>query len=266
MTNEERAELDRLRQLERDEALPIAGRAWNAIKKADDNEWIDLPVDMKGKLTHLAEKALGGQSEQEGDYAPVGFFAKVRELRSNGIELDARVGAFDREASQSDRNRRVGLSSRRVNEAHLNLEHFPGSDRRVGSLDRRISQSLASFDTPLQLIPGDGVEARPGRRPDPDGALGTITVDHAEKSATVNINSEDNPPALKGPLPDDFPGHDVLHDAGINTYGQLFKQRDSDEGLIGVPKVGPALVSKIQERLAAPTPPAQDANETEVEK
>jgi|SRR6185369_3265741 len=53
----------------------------------------------------------------------------------------------------------------------------------------------------------------------------------------------------KGKLPADFPSHDLLHDAGINTYGQLIKQRDSEEGLEGVDGIGPALAKKIEEAL-----------------
>lgn len=156
MTNEERAELDRLRQLELSESLPIAGKAWNAIKKSDDNGWINLPVSLKGKLIHLATKALAGRPEAEGDYAPEGFFAKVLELGvafgaiSSGhpvVIMDQFVfGDGDGSAPELESmglgpvrsiERRVGLPSRRVNDTHLNLENFPDSERRVGLLDRR---------------------------------------------------------------------------------------------------------------------------------
>jgi hypothetical protein len=80
MTDADRAELSRLRELETDDQLPIAGKAWNAIKNPDDNDWLHLPVEIRGKLSHLAEKALAGRAEKEGDYSPEGFFAKVREF------------------------------------------------------------------------------------------------------------------------------------------------------------------------------------------
>ena len=66
---------------------------------------------------------------------------------------------------------------------------------------------------------------------------------------TEDVASPDKEPP-KGKLPADFPSRDLLHAAGINTYGQLFKQRDSDEGLQGVDGIGPALAEKIEERLS----------------
>jgi len=52
---------------------------------------------------------------------------------------------------------------------------------------------------------------------------------------------------LKGPLPKDFPAHDKLHEAGINTYGQLNKVED----LTTIEGVGPATVKAIKKRLKA---------------
>ncbi len=53
----------------------------------------------------------------------------------------------------------------------------------------------------------------------------------------------------QGHLPDDFPGRAALAEADINTYAQTRKQRDSEEGLTGVPGIGKATATKIEERL-----------------
>lgn len=53
------------------------------------------------------------------------------------------------------------------------------------------------------------------------------------------------PVELKGPLPADFPAHDLLHDAGINTYTQLSKVDDYTT----IAGVGPATAEKIANRL-----------------
>jgi predicted flap endonuclease-1-like 5' DNA nuclease len=51
----------------------------------------------------------------------------------------------------------------------------------------------------------------------------------------------------KGPLPKDFPKHDLLHEAGINTYGQLCKIED----LTAIEGIGPETAKKIAKRLKA---------------
>lgn len=197
MTNEERFGLTRLLQLQADETtvhtaadvwVSRAHVAWNAIKKPEDSVWNDLPMEMRRKLVHLAEKALSGRSEAEGDYAPEGFFAKVRELsdgakglnallkdrtlvghervglisgdpiadvNSYGVGLDhgQEIDPLNRATAEDSaliasgplndgylyngEERRIGLASRRITEAHLNLSHFPGSERRAGMPDRR---------------------------------------------------------------------------------------------------------------------------------
>lgn len=61
--------------------------------------------------------------------------------------------------------------------------------------------------------------------------------------------SEEPKPEQKGPLPDDFPGRAALAGAGINTFAQLHKARDSKEGLTGLTGVGEATATKIEEAL-----------------
>ena len=53
----------------------------------------------------------------------------------------------------------------------------------------------------------------------------------------------------KGALPKDFPKHDLLHEAGINTYGQLCKVED----LTSIEGIGPATAKEIAKRLKADT-------------
>lgn len=53
----------------------------------------------------------------------------------------------------------------------------------------------------------------------------------------------------KGPLPKDFPKHDLLHEAGINTYGQLCKVED----LTTIDGIGPAHAKEIAKQLRADT-------------
>ena len=49
----------------------------------------------------------------------------------------------------------------------------------------------------------------------------------------------------KGKLPDDFPGHTALSEAGINTYAQLRRAGDVTE----IPGIGPATAEKIAAEL-----------------
>ena len=66
-------------------------------------------------------------------------------------------------------------------------------------------------------------------------------------AAPAAAEPESEPPS--GKLPDDFPGHAALADAGITTFAQARKQRDSSEGLKGVPGVGDATAAKIEELI-----------------
>ena len=53
---------------------------------------------------------------------------------------------------------------------------------------------------------------------------------------------------LKGRLPDNFPGHAALSEAGIHTYHQLRKQQ-AGEGLTAVPGIGDVTAEHIEDAL-----------------
>jgi len=68
-----------------------------------------------------------------------------------------------------------------------------------------------------------------------------------EDSEEVTTPEEKEHLDLKGPLPADFPAHDKLHEAGINTYPQLNKVDDLTE----IEGIGAATVKAIKKRLKA---------------
>lgn len=68
------------------------------------------------------------------------------------------------------------------------------------------------------------------------------TLTYPESPATEKEHLE-----VKGPLPKDFPKHELLHEAGINTYGQLLKCDD----LTAIEGIGPATAKEIAKRLRA---------------
>ena len=70
-------------------------------------------------------------------------------------------------------------------------------------------------------------------------------IDDTEPEAEATTPEEKEHLDLKGPLPSDFPSHAKLHDAGINTYGQLNKV----ENLTTIYGVGPAAAKAIKKRL-----------------
>lgn len=131
MTNEERAELTRLRQLEAEEIdIPTASlwhtraeEAWNAIRPEGDPPWIGLPMETRHKLVHLAEKALDGRPEAEGDYAPPNFFEKVRELGFASAQPISEVDLLKK--------------ANAVIEAEIVSDPLNGEERRSGEVDRR---------------------------------------------------------------------------------------------------------------------------------
>ena len=78
----------------------------------------------------------------------------------------------------------------------------------------------------------------------PEGYVVINKSDFKEGEHTVFVES-DEPAELKGKLPEDFPGHAALAEAGINTYGQLRKVSD----LTAIAGIGEATAAKILETL-----------------
>ena len=98
-----------------------------------------------------------------------------------------------------------------------------------------------------KILEGDSTLARFERA--------VYNIQAAQAKAAEEAAPAEEPPAVEevakskqGPLPGDFPGHQQLADAGINTYAQARKQRDG-EGLEAVPGIGPATAVKINEAL-----------------
>lgn len=192
--------------------LELAAAAWSAVRNSDDAEWNVLPMGIKAKLADLAGKYRNGARVSEGDYPPEGFAEKVRELHvTDGVTLDPDAGhTFTREDDPAT----FGLG-RPVRAAEHEDIHIPSPNPEdVDPLKSDLSEPA--------LLTGIGDD--------------------------IGGNTPGEPP--KGKLPADFPSHDLLHAAGINTYGQLIKQQESAEGLEGVTGIGPAHAAKIMEQLS----------------
>jgi len=69
----------------------------------------------------------------------------------------------------------------------------------------------------------------------------TVAPTASDESAV----EEEEPVVKQGKLPEDFPGHAALAEAGINTFNQLRKAGDVTE----IPGIGPATAEKIQAAL-----------------
>lgn len=87
-----------------------------------------------------------------------------------------------------------------------------------------------------------------------EAEVSAANIGHAEdaqrEAAREELKDVDDsgliaPVELKGSLPADFPAHDLLHDAGINTYTQLSKVDDYTT----IAGVGPVNAEKIANRL-----------------
>lgn len=212
-------------------AASKAAQAWNAVKPAGDPEFTDLPMEIRHKLTHLADRYLAGHAEKVGDYAPQRFRDAV--LSIDGVPFRAAaVQAYDSGGNERDivsGDPIVDLDSRTMMEPHP-VDSIPGQT-----------------DAPTHLLHGDGVDIRPDPIPEPGGVSGTITVetdDEGRSSATVSVVSETIAPK-QGPLPEDFPGYAHLVAKGITTYAKARKAKLED-----VPGIGPATIEKIAARLA----------------
>lgn len=63
---------------------------------------------------------------------------------------------------------------------------------------------------------------------------------------------------LRGPLPEDFPGHGALENAGLTTYAKVRKNLDTLEELDGI---GPATADKIREAMNESNPEEEEEEE-----
>lgn len=97
---------------------------------------------------------------------------------------------------------------------------------------------LTSPETVAASAPG--VEAKKETLPAEDAKI----VHPEDFGAKTSVTEE-----KKGPLPDNFPGRAALAGAGINTFAQARKARDSEEGLTGITGVGDATAKAIKEAL-----------------
>lgn len=78
--------------------------------------------------------------------------------------------------------------------------------------------------------------------------------EESDESESTDDSADDDeadsePLEPKGKLPSDFPAHDKLHEAGVNTYTQLSKVEDLTE----IAGIGPATVKEIKKRVRADT-------------
>lgn len=71
-------------------------------------------------------------------------------------------------------------------------------------------------------------------------------ADSDPNAVAKNVSDEERGPEVKkGKLPDDFPGHAALSNAGITTYAQLRKAGD----VTALEGIGPATADKIKTAL-----------------
>jgi len=169
------------------------------------------------------------------------------------------------------------LTQRRVNEQGASpmtkqfkvLRHFKvdGAMRKPGDL-----LEVASVKNPQALIDqryivdasDDSTSFNPGGpTPDPKiaqdrmveqaaGRQGGPENDVADDDPITSENEEENgalakPSQLRGSLPDDFPGHKPLTEAGFNTYAKVRKQLDNLEDVDGI---GKATADRIRAEFA----------------
>lgn len=104
---------------------------------------------------------------------------------------------------------------------------------------------FAAFDAKALALSGAPIES--ALPPETEAELAQEAVD---ETGVVEIPPEVKEHLdLKGQLPRDFPVRDKLHDASINTYGQLAKVED----LTTIDGIGPATAKSIVKRLRADT-------------
>lgn len=113
-------------------------------------------------------------------------------------------------------------------------EPLPEDDSPFSQFERAVAGETPEpeIEVPVQIA--DTVEVEP------------IEDDANEDDAKVEEVEKQEP---KGPLPDDFPAHDKLHAAGVNTYGQLAKVED----VTFIDGIGVETAKAIAKRVKAET-------------
>lgn len=87
----------------------------------------------------------------------------------------------------------------------------------------------------------------------PEFANESLPASAAPATAPVNETEESKP--LRGPLPEDFPGHGALENAGLTTYAKVRKSLDALEEVDGI---GPATAEKIREAMNESNPDEEE--------
>lgn len=82
-------------------------------------------------------------------------------------------------------------------------------------------------------------------------------ANEAAASTTETTDEEVEQPTLKGKLPEDFPGHGALEEAGITSYAGVRKSLDSLEDVDGI---GPATAERIREAMGESPEEQEDSN------
>jgi hypothetical protein len=153
--------------------------------------------------------------------------------------------------------------------------HKPGDEvdgREFTQLDKLVSQRyLARIEdvgsggltgtgpTPdPKIAQNRAAEKAAGRKAGPatDVAADSPVGDTGDKSANDLAKEQSAPKALRGKLPDDFPGRASLEAAGITTYAQARKRLETLEEIEGV---GAATATKIRAEFEG-SDETEDAN------
>lgn len=138
------------------------------------------------------------------------------------------------------RHIRVGGAMRKpgdlVDAADINNPKALIEQRYIIAADDDSTFGNAGGPTPDPKIAQDRiVEKAAGRKGGPEGDIAP--------DSPVQATGE----RLKGKLPEDFPGHKALSEAGLDTYAKVRKQLDNLEDLDGI---GPKTAESIREAFA----------------
>lgn len=202
------------------EIINLAARAWHEIKVAADPEFNDCQITHREQLGAAAKGVVdSGQAFSPFEQAVLRLYRADMEAKSEAEQILA-----DNPTLHGDEVMHIASGVPHPLAGHA-------ENAQMAAVREEFRGADASGFESAPLIE----EIRDGNR-------------HLKYAPKERLENESEP--LKGKLPADFPGHDLLHDAEINTYPQLIRQCDSEEGLEGVPGIGPSMAAKIANRLA----------------